>query len=58
MKKLTAKEAEKLAKKLGIDVSNDGITFYATNAQEDEIYTFDSKNERDNFVAKHEEVII
>lgn len=50
MKAITSKKADQIAKKLGRDISDDGITFYATNENEAEIYCFDSKSERNNFV--------
>ena len=53
MKKLTAKEAQALAKKLGIDIDDESTTFYASNDNKTEIWSFDSKNERDNFVERH-----
>lgn len=52
MKKLTAKEAHKLADRLMVDIDDDGITFYATNDDESEIWSFDTKKERDKFVDK------
>ena len=55
MKRLTATQAYKLAIKLGIDVSNDGKTYYASNNDESEVYCFDSKRERDEFVDKKRE---
>lgn len=48
--KITAKEAYKLANDLGLDICEDGLTFYATNEERTEIWEFDSKKERDNFV--------
>lgn len=50
MKSITAKYAEKLLQELGHDYGNDGRTFYATNEEEDEVWEFDSKKERDEFV--------
>ena len=52
MKKLSAKEAHKLADRLMVDIDDDGITFYATNEDESEIWSFDTKKERDRFVDK------
>ena len=54
MKKISAKEARILAKKLNIDISGDGLTFYAATDDETEIYSFDSKKERDAFLKKLE----
>lgn len=55
MKKLSAKQAVKLLKKLGLsyDGANDGFTFYATNECETEVWEFDSKADRDEFVNCH-----
>lgn len=53
MKKITAKEAYRLADKLGQCFYADGTTFYATNEDETEIYDFDSKKERDEFVERN-----
>lgn len=50
MVKITAAEARKIAKIRGLDLSGDGITFYALDLESGEIYSFDSKNERDNFI--------
>lgn len=47
LKPLTAKQAEKLMKKLGLCWGQDGRTFYATNEEETEVWEFDSKRERD-----------
>ena len=48
MKKITRKQAEKIANKSGYPLAeNDGITFYATNDSETEVYEFDSKKERE-----------
>ena len=50
MVKITAAEARKIAKIRGLDLSGDGITFYALDQESKEIYSFDSKKERDQFV--------
>ena len=50
MKAITAKYAEELLRKLGNDYGGDGRTFYATNEEETEVWEFDSKRERDEFV--------
>lgn len=50
MKAITAKYAEELLRKLGFDFGGDGRTFYATNDEETEIWEFDTKRERDEFV--------
>lgn len=50
MIKLSAKEAHKLADKLGIDIEDDGVTFYATDEDKTEIWAFDTKKERDQFI--------
>lgn len=55
MKAITAKKADQITRKLGRDISNDGITFYATNEKETEIYCFDSKSERNDFVKAYNE---
>ena len=53
MKAVTVKQAIKIAQKLGISIScDDGVTFYATNDMETEIYEFDSKQERDERVLR------
>ena len=55
MKRITAKQAEKIIARLGLNAggSDDGITFYATDERESEIYSFDSKKECDDFVKRH-----
>ena len=50
MKSITARYAEKLLQKLGYDYGNDGRTFYATNEEETEVWEFNNKKERDEFV--------
>ena len=52
MKAITSKQAHQIAKKIGIEIDDDGITFYATNQEETEIWSFDSKKERDVFINK------
>lgn len=52
VKKISAKYAEKLQDKLGIGYGYDGVTFYATNEEETEVWDFDSKKERDEWVEK------
>lgn len=53
MKKITAKEAYHIARKLGFDTSEDGTTFYATDEEETVIYSFDTKKERDDFLKRN-----
>lgn len=48
--KITAAQAQNIARIRGIDLSEDGMTFYALDLESGEIYSFDSKNERDNFI--------
>ena len=50
MKTITAKYAEELLRKLGNDYGGDGRTFYATNEEETEVWEFNNKKERDEFV--------
>jgi hypothetical protein len=50
LKKITAKEAEKIMAELGLCFGDDGRTFYATNEEHTEVWEFDSKKERDAFV--------
>lgn len=54
MKKIaiTAKEAYKIAEILGVCISDDGTTFYATNEARTDLWEFDTKRERDAFVRK------
>lgn len=49
MKKITAKQAAKIANRLNLQIEDDGMTFYATDEEESEIYSFDTKSERDSF---------
>lgn len=54
MKKITAKEAYKIMDRLGLDHSgDDGITFYAYDEENDEVYDFYSKQEREEFLANY-----
>ena len=50
MKKISAKEANRIAKKLNLQLDGDGVTFYATNNSESEIYEFETKQEREQFL--------
>ena len=54
MKAINRKQADILADKLGLDIlgGGDGLTFFATNEKETDLYEFDSKKERDAFVAQ------
>lgn len=52
-KAITANQAYKLIAKLGLDFGDDGRTFYATNEEESEVWEFDSKAERDEFVNRY-----
>lgn len=49
LKAISAKKAERLTKKLGLSWcgADDGITFYATDEEETEVWEFESKRERD-----------
>lgn len=47
LKKITARQAEKITKKLGLCWGDEEKTFYATNEDETEIFEFSSKRERD-----------
>lgn len=49
MKKITAKQAAKIANRLNLQIEDDGTTFYATDEEETEIWSFDTKSERDSF---------
>jgi len=51
-KAISPKKAYDIAKKLNIDVDDDEITFYATDENESEIWSFETKKERDNFINK------
>lgn len=53
MKAITAKQAEKLLKKLGLTSVDNGITFCATSDDESAVWEFYSKRERDAFVEKN-----
>lgn len=57
VRKLTAKEAKKLLRELGLGYmgADDGRSFYATNEDETEVWEFDTKRERDAFIARHAE---
>ena len=54
MKAITAKEAYRLMDELGLCYGDDGRTYYATNEEHSEVWEFDSKKERDEFVKKAE----
>lgn len=52
MKTISPKKAKEIAKKYNLDIDDEQITFYATDEEETEIWCFDTKKERDNFVRK------
>ena len=54
MKKISAVDAYKIAKMKGVDLDGDGFTFYAYDENTNEIFSFDSKKERDDFIRRHE----
>lgn len=55
MKKISAKDAYKIMARLGLDSGDDGTTFFAYDEVHDEVFQFDTKKERDQFVRRHEE---
>ena len=50
MKAITAKEAKKYADMLGLDIDDENTTFFAINEDASEIWEFNSKRKRDEFV--------
>ena len=55
MKKIaiTVKEAYRIAKELGINITQDNNrTYFATNEKRTELWEFDTKKERDDFIIK------
>lgn len=52
LKPISAKQAEKLTKELGLCWGDEQRTFYATNEKETEIWEYDSKAERDKAVKR------
>ena len=55
VKAITAKKAKEITYKTGMGWcgADDGRTFYATTEEEQEVWFFDTKKERDAFVARH-----
>ena len=55
VKAITARKAQEISNKTGMALCGemDGRTFYATDENETEVWLFDSKKERDNFVQKN-----
>ena len=53
IKKISAKEAERELKKQGLGYGMDGTTYYAINTENKSIFSFDTKRERDEWVANH-----
>lgn len=49
MKKISAKEARAICKRLGLSADDKQTTFWAYDEESGEIYDFDTKAERDNF---------
>ena len=56
-KKVTARQGERICRKLGLDYGMDGRTFYATDENETRIFEFDTKKERDKFIERHNKYI-
>lgn len=54
MTKITAKEAQKIAKRKQLCLDEDGKSYYAYSTLSDELYSFDNKKERDEFIVKGE----
>lgn len=52
MMKVTAREAKKICERQGLAYDDRGRTFWAYDEEIGEIYDFDSKKERDDFVRK------
>lgn len=53
MRAITAREAERIGEKTGFPpTEGDGRTFYATDNDETELFEFDTKRERDEFVRR------
>ena len=53
MKAITAKEARRIGEETGFPITEgDGRTFYATDDCEEEVYEFDTKRERDEFLKR------
>lgn len=53
MKAITAREAKRIGEETGFPITEgDGRTFYATDDCEEEVYEFDSKRERDEFLKR------
>lgn len=50
MKAITARQAHKIAQILGIDIDDESTTYYAADEEETEIWSFDTKKERDDFI--------
>lgn len=55
MKAITADVARRLAKVYGLDISGNGRTFYAYSFESTELYEFDTKKERDDFVKRNKD---
>lgn len=55
IKAINAKKAQEITDKTGMALcgAEDGRTFYATNEEETEVWLFDTKKERDAFVARN-----
>ncbi len=53
IKKISAEKARKIAESIGIDISDEQRTFYATDDGETEVWSFDTKAERDSFVSRN-----
>lgn len=55
IKAINAKKAQEITDKTGMALcgAEDGRTFYATNEEETEVWLFDTKKERDSFVARN-----
>lgn len=52
VKIITPRKAKEIALKTGIDIDDGQQTFFASSDDETEIFGFDTKRERDDFVNK------
>ena len=51
--KISAVDAVKILKRQGLDAGEDGRTFFAYDKENDAVYAFESKKDRDGFVARN-----
>ena len=57
-KKVTAKQSERIYRRLGLDCVTDDKLFYATDLDETKIFEFETRRKRDKFIEQHNQMCL